>query len=553
MFFITPYFTTNILDYWVATDLLALGTALLAAAWMQYTAPPEKNPNSWILLVLFLIPVFIHLVIQDTPNPWGLVKYSIYITAVFLMFRMSQASSHEWIQSTSWIALLAITGNVYALTGVMNNFQIFPEDQTSLFALWSFFPDFAGPLLQRNLATLFLLIVVISLWVKSIRDAWDKRWLVASVLPCAIILISNSRSAMLFLILLVIVLFVLHPKKKSCFLHLSAVLSVSLLIAFQWHDALQSIQPSITHLGSRLTETGVSARLNIWYSSWFMLMDHPWIGIGSGNLASYFSDYQGQSLALHPEWIEMDSITPWSHNIILQHLAEAGLLGGAFIFLLIGIIVRRIYHILQTPNPIQHPSFSAVLIVSLLLLHGLISISLLQGFFLALFGLYLAALFPCSLETRSSPQTIASALYVLPAFYLLLIAYQYIHTQANIRAVFDDNPDSSRFISAVAPAIDNPWQARVGLAYLFVNMDLTHAPAHQWVNLYPYLYEYWLLCQEPWGLKRLILQAHLADNSLSEIYLAKQYRKNFPKNVWNKQLLQHIQVGHQKHEALEMQ
>jgi len=553
LFFMTPFFTTSILDYWVATDLLALAAALFAAAWMQTTTPPENKPSTWGLLALFLTPVFIHLAIQDTPNPWGLIKYSIYMTAVFLIFRMCQASSSALIQSSAWIALLAIVGNVYALLGVIHSFHFFPEDNHAFFAIWSYFPDFAGPLLQRNLATLFLLIVLASLWVKSIREAWDKRWLLASILPCAIIFISNSRSALLLLILLTISLFILHPKKKSYFLHISAVLFVSLLLALQWHEILQNMQQNITPLGSRLAEAGISARLNIWYSSWLMFMDHPWIGIGSGNLASYFSDYQGQSLALHPEWVEMDTITPWSHNIILQHLAEGGILGGAFILLFLGIIVRRIFHILKAPNPIEHPAFTAVLIVSLLLLHGLISISLLQGFFLALLGLYLAALFPCSTDTQSSRKSIASALYVLPAFYLAFTAYQYIHTQANIRAVFDDNPDSPRFIDAVAPAIDDPWLARVGLAYLFVNMDLTHAPARQWVNLYPYLYEYWQLCQEPWGLKRLILQAHLADNSLSEIYLAQQYRKNFPKNIWNQKLLKHIQGGHQRHEALEME
>ncbi len=555
IFLITPCFTYNIYDYWIANDLLAFSIALLTAAWIHKQYPVAQHPVSWMLLCLFLIPVYAHLIMQDTPNPWGLVKGSMYITATFLIFRMCQGASQVFTQQTSWIALLAITGNIFVWISMLQVFHLFQEDQHSLFAMFSYSTEFIGPLLQRNLTTLFLLIVVASLWIQSIRTSFDKRWLLASILPCTVILISNSRSALLLLIGLSLCLFILHQKKKDYLYHIIPTLFFSLLIALEWHLTLQTLHHNLEPMGSRLGEAGISARLNLWYSSALMFFDHPWFGVGSGNLASYFADYQAQTLHQHPQWTAMDSINPWSHNIILQQFAEGGIFSGIFILLLFGIVGKRIYRIFKSTSPINHPSFPAAIIIILLLSHGLVSISLLQGFFLSLFGLYLAALFP-SEQSQTQPQhntNMSFVMHLIPAMYMAFTAYQYIHTQVAIRAVFDDPPGSPRFIEKVGTAIDNPWLTRVGLDYLFVNMGLTHAPARQWINLYPYLYESWLLGQDPQALKRLILQAHLTDNTLSEKYLANLYIRDFPKNSWDKELRYHIEKGHQAHEPLDIQ
>ncbi len=553
-FFITPCFTTNILDYWVATNLMTLSAALCAAAWMHQSSPEPTKENTWtwVLFLLYLLPVSLHLILNDTANAWALMKFSIYMTAVFLIFQLSRASAKQFVQSTHWVSLLAVAANAYVLMGIMQTFHLFPEDQRSLFAIWSYFSDFVGPLLQRNLNTLFLLLVLAALWLQSIRNTWDKRWLLASILPCAVIIFSNSRAAFLLLFGLLSILLMLHPRKKIFLLHILPLLMISIAIATYWQISLQDISGNLAPLGSRLAEAGITARLNIWYAALLMFFAHPWIGVGAGNFSAHFADFQGQALAQHPDWYEMDASTYWSHNIILQCFSEGGIFGGIWILSIYTIVARKVFNTLKATDALQQPECLAAISISLLLLHGLVSISLMQGFFLALFGLYLAALFPAKQPTQTTPKA-HKLLYSIPAIYLALTTYQYIHTQANIRAVFDDNPDSPRFITEVSKAIDNPWLSRSGLEYLFVNMDMTHAPAQQWVNLYPYLYTYWTLNQEPMALKRLILQAHLADNPLSEAYLATIYAHDFPKNAWNKTLQQHIHGEHQRHEALDMQ
>jgi len=557
VFFTTPFLTPNMLDYWVAASLTSFAVALLAAAWIHTQSPQQTKANSqsWFLFSLFLVPVFIHLLIQDTPNPWGLVTFSIYIASLFLIFRMYQAAAQELIQQRTWVALLAIVGNIYALWGILHAFHVIPEHQHAFLFMWAYIPNFVGPLQQRNLATLFLLIVIASLWIQSIREGWGKAWLLASIVPCAIVFISNSRAALLLLFGLLFLLFILHSRKKIFLAHMLPLLTVSVAISILWQSSLQATPENIPLLGSRLAEAGITPRLNIWYSSMLMFLEYPWFGIGAGNMASYFPEFQGQTLLQHPDWHQMGGAIFWSHNIAIQFFAEGGIFGGICIILFFATVLKRTYSILNTQNPIEHPSFPAAIIVILLLLHGLISISLLQGFFLALLGLYLAALFPV-IEVKPSNISVqkkSSMLYLIPAIYMAFTAYQYIHIQSDVRTVFDDDPSSPRFIDKVSVAIDNPWTARTGLEYLFMNMMLSHSPKQQWIDLYPYLYEYWHLAKGPLGLKRLILQAHLADNPLSEAYLATIYARDFPQDSWNKVLQQHIHGGHQAYEILDIQ
>jgi len=557
-FLLTPCFTTNILDYFIGTDLLALACALLAAAWMRFNDPKcavAVSRTVLLFLGLLLLPALLALLLSSPPNPWAVVKSVMYFMAAYLIFRMSQSQANRWVNGIYWVVLLGVVGNLYVVIGLAQSFHLFVEDQKSLFAIWSYIPQLSGPLLQRNLTSLFLLLVLSALWIQAIRSGFQKGWWLASLLPCAVVLLSNSRSGLLLLIALVLLIFVVAMEKRRFLLHLFPLLTIAYGLALFWHQELQLLGQDDVALGSRLADASVAPRLTIWLSSLHLFLDHPWWGIGYGNLASYYALAQGDVLAQHPDLYEMDAVTYWSHNVMLQFFAEGGLLAGVAMLLLFSAVAKRSWQVLRDGQGVQHPLFPSVVGVGLLLTHGLLSISLYQGFFLALLGLYLAALFPLAIVNQeASPRLDARRLLLfVPALYCFFTWYQFVHTQVEIRAVFDDDPDSDRFITEVAKAIDNPWLARAGLEYLFVNMELTHAPARQWIQLYPMLYHYWLLNQEPLALKRLILQAHLSDNALSEKYLAEQYQHLFPQNGWNKKLSQHIQGGHQAHEALDMQ
>jgi len=560
IFFLSPCFTTNILDYFIATDLLAFACALTASAY-AYTTNSQvthSNSNLIIWLLIFLAPAFLSLTLSEPRNPWGIVKYSIYITATYFIFRLMQTQALSTINHQRWIALLAIVGNFYAIIAIAQTFHLFTEDQSSLFAIFSYIPRFSGPLLQPNLTGLLLNIIIASLLIHFIRQHFHKIWLFASILPCSIIWVSNSRSAILMLLLIVISLFILTKHKKQYLLYALSILAISFAIAWQWNMLLQSMDAQSIAIGSRLAGVGIEARLNLWYTSIDLFLQHPLLGIGYGNLASYFVEAQAYTHQQHHDLPSMAASTYWSHNILIQFFAEGGLLAGFTLITLLAWVIRRCWYILSLENQIQSPYLPAIFSITLLLLHGMVSISLYQGFFLCLFALYLAALFPISTDkvnTSTTQHTIPflqRSIFFIPALYFFFTCYQFIYIQINIRDVFNEDPDNPIFITEVSKAIENPWLARSGLEYLFANMEMTHAPAFQWVNAYPLLYHHWLLTQEPLALKRLILNAHLSDNAQSEKYWGQMYMDVFSTSHWNISLKKHIQEGHTNHEALSL-
>jgi len=560
-FFLSPCFTTNILDYFIGTDFLAFSTALMISAYMyvcqkRYSSPSNDFTYMWVLV--FLLSAFFILIFGDVRNPWGVYKYAVYITAVYLIFRMSQASAAQLINNRLWVTMLAVVGNIYAFIAIAQVFHLFPEDPNSLFAIWTYIPRFSGPLLQPNLTALLLVIIVATLFIQSIRDDFKKTWLLASLLPCAVILASNSRSGILLLLLVLLILFICTQQKKAYSLHISATMLVAFMIALCWNTLLQQSGNDVAALGSRLAEGGMADRLNLWYSSIYLFSEHPLLGIGYGNLASYFAEAQAYVHEQHPDLPAMAAATYWSHNIVLQFFAEGGIIAGGAMLMLLFFIAKRIFYIVSQGDVIASPYFPAALMVLLIILHGMVSISIYQGFFLCLLGLYLAALFPL-LEKESQVEDETkiegsvkgmNLLFFVPAVYLMITFYQFVHIQTDIRAVFDDDPDTPRFIAEVSRAIDNPWLTRSGLEYLFANMEMTNAPVYQWINAYPLLYWHWQLAQDPLSLKRMILHAHLTNNHLSEMYWADIYIRAFPHNGWNQTLISHIKVGHKNHEPL---
>ncbi len=85
-------------------------------------------------------------------------------------------------------------------------------------------------------------------------------------------------------------------------------------------------------------------RLVLWDVAWRIFKDHPWLGVGPANYATVFTRYfQGI----------LDKTRVWSsaHNIILQQLAERGLVGlTALLALGWALLTRAWQRVRQAPN-----------------------------------------------------------------------------------------------------------------------------------------------------------------------------------------------------------
>jgi putative inorganic carbon (hco3(-)) transporter len=142
-------------------------------------------------------------------------------------------------------------------------------------------------------------------------------------------------------------------------LMLLVLLTATNLVPGGWSDRLVAVAENFGIFDVRTVEvTGenfaVVERMAHWQAAWFMLLEHPLLGVGVGNYAAAYDEY-----AL-PGWSEA---LGHAHNYYLNMAAEAGLLGlAALLFLLV-----EIFRSLARGLRIQRPgSFRHALLVGLL-------------------------------------------------------------------------------------------------------------------------------------------------------------------------------------------
>ena len=177
-------------------------------------------------------------------------------------------------------------------------------------------------------------------------------------------------------------------KAANRFLLLLAV-GIVLVLAFQlvlsplfewlWHISFQSGT-------SRLEQGGFaqSGRQMEWHKAWLIFKSSPWLGYGWGSYS-----YQGFAIAdVYPHdfrQYEISVLFTHCHNLILQLLAETGVVGFLIIF---GCFIWAIWpHLRKGFNP------ASILIISLILVslcHSMLEYPLWYVYFLAIFILCVA-------------------------------------------------------------------------------------------------------------------------------------------------------------------
>lgn len=116
-----------------------------------------------------------------------------------------------------------------------------------------------------------------------------------------------------FLSFLLLLAYKKSSKKITLFLFSGLTLLFCLFFLFQQNN------PKLTHLLD--SRSSLSSRLMIWNSSWKMIQNHPFSGIGPGNFQSTYLEYQ----KYFPPYLEW--AVPQPHNLYLAFYLQTGLLG----------------------------------------------------------------------------------------------------------------------------------------------------------------------------------------------------------------------------------
>lgn len=78
---------------------------------------------------------------------------------------------------------------------------------------------------------------------------------------------------------------------------------------------------------------GIGGRSDIWTTSWTMVRQSPWRGVGLGHFKWRYLDAQRETFRQFPD--NEFQYTNWAHNEYLQWFAEGGIIGGTVLSLLV--------------------------------------------------------------------------------------------------------------------------------------------------------------------------------------------------------------------------
>lgn len=123
---------------------------------------------------------------------------------------------------------------------------------------------------------------------------------------------------------------------------------IVLSIIYSWKlifpiGGLGAVMLLIPQIGGRIMEIGNSSenftRLKLWKTAWYMIKNHPILGVGNGNFVSLYDSYVAK---YHELYIYYDYKRFPCHNSYLKIQSELGILGTIFFISILANVLIRI-------------------------------------------------------------------------------------------------------------------------------------------------------------------------------------------------------------------
>lgn len=556
-FLFSPLLWANIVDNFFAMQMLALAAGLLASACMRLYSPPAGHWRlSWFLLLMLLIPIALQLFSGQLRNPWRAVEMGINVAACWLVYRMAGNAAAPLLGRRSWGLIAAFSGNVAVLLALLQQFHLLPYDESALFPVWQ--PEsanFAGMLMQQNMQSLLLALLCMPMWARGMSESRGWPWWLASLLPCAGVLVTSSRGSFLVLLLGAGLLALMS---RSRWRHGLVMLMVFVLaggLSTYWHQ-WQALIGHAPNLIERMSGGGVQGRLFVWDMCWQLFLTHPWLGIGAGNLMSWGTVAIPPVLAEHPQFGSAASAMvgghAYAHNMVLQFLMEWGVVGGVAMLGFILVAVHRATGLIRPgADPIDGQVQGGVGVL-MMMLHGMFSVSMMQGYFIVLLGLYCAALLHRPTVSVLSGRTSPAMLLMFVPGLLMLINWQvYVSREWRMASDFNLPESSETFVRDVGAAIDNPWTSRGALQWYIGFLVWKHDP-ERIVASENFIYRFWMLHEGTLSLRYLILLAHLKNDVYAERRWVTLFRAAYPEHKLSPYLKKHVDYGHAHGQVIDL-
>ncbi|AZN37372.1 PglL family O-oligosaccharyltransferase [Iodobacter ciconiae] len=240
----------------------------------------------------------------------------------------------------------------------------------------------SGPLQQRNLFSTHLLLGIASLSYLKHAGLNRARWLGGLLLMAPMLALTQSRTGLVNIIVLLLLCIWFWYKKIVIYIPLVYACVAMFFAQLLTKPIFSLFGMSLGSAAERMTHDGglsIQLRLDASFRALQSFVEHPLLGSGFGNFA--WQDFQIRSLGeySYPNFVPLFS---HSHNIISQFLAEGGVFGGMAVLILLGIFF---YHIWTVDN--EKSAFS-ILGLAILWIHSQLEYPLWYMNFMLIFFIF---------------------------------------------------------------------------------------------------------------------------------------------------------------------
>lgn len=310
---------------------------------------PGPTPAD-IALGLLIILLFINLALSPTREQ-SMTAVLRMLGGVALYFAVV-----HWAQTSMRIKyLVAITG--IAALGLCF-LSLFAASWVSykLFFVPIFVYDYlpkiiSDPIHPNVLAGSLIAIIPLGLAIPLFnfrKSSPIERWMypVILIITVGVLLLTQSRSAILALLLAILIVLILRSKWFWLLPALGIGGAASLVIFF----GMANIKMQLVEF---ISLAGLAQRSDIWHRTLYMIQDFPLTGVSMGNFPDAFQIFY--PMALNP-----DRLLPHAHNIFLQVGADLGIPG---LVLWLGVLITTFvaaWKVFRTARRWQQPWLAAI-------------------------------------------------------------------------------------------------------------------------------------------------------------------------------------------------
>lgn len=329
----------------------------------------KKNITFWFLLALlgsYLLATVFSVDIRESlfGSPYrggGVINYIFYI--LFAVLAFLALYKKDW-QKLWNVAIGA--GVVVSLTGLVSYFGLFSSIFVKQFdALTS---TIGGPTIL-GLYLILLIFPALGFGFQEKRLPKKVFYFASAGLFSLIVLLTISQGAYLGLAIGVLYFLFLYPKplkdkrvllvKGGTALFILIVVAIALFIKYQPNNKLND-----NYLFATLTDWHMDvSRLSAWKVSWQSFLNRPILGYGPENFQIAFDRHYDPSLPrLQNNPSSSDSWWDRPHNIILNTLSDAGIIGLTCYVLLFSTLFFQLYTLRKSEHNIVSHGLQAALV-----------------------------------------------------------------------------------------------------------------------------------------------------------------------------------------------